>query len=125
MILAIFSGSGVDGLWSDDGELSQIGVVRESRKPTGSPLRTFQATSPTSDLGDTSFADVRDGGSFGADFWTNKRMPAKAAHVAQANPLPRRALGDGCKCRDEDRVYVRTWGSRSRIDDIYSGACER
>ena len=37
-----------------------------------------------------------------AVFWTNKRMPDKAAHIAQCNPLPDGPLHDGRQRGNED-----------------------
>ena len=96
--------SGIDGLWAT--ELSHIAIVcnPETYRLAAS---TFQGT----DAEESAAMYMKRAG---ADFWTNKRMPAKAAHVAQ-----------GILCR-KGRAGMRTavsptWGSLS-IDDIYSGA---
>ena len=73
-MLAIFAG-GVDGLWAS--MLSEVGIVAGVDSYTLA-LRNFRDIA-AADLGATSFADyakMHTGG-----FWTNSRMPAKAAHI--------------------------------------------
>ena len=76
----LFAG-GVDGLWAT--MANQVGIV-VNPETYRLALKTFRDAAGQ-DLGETSFADYaaeRFGG-----FWTNKRMPDKAAHIAQANPV--------------------------------------
>ena len=112
-MIAIFAG-GVDGLWAT--MANQIGVV-VNPETYRLALRTFRDIA-ASDLGDTSFADYAME-HFGG-FWTNKRMPAKAAHVAQAILYRggRSAMGASAGMRT---AVCPHWGEVS-IDDIYSGS---
>ena len=96
--------SGIDGLWAT--ELSHIAIVCNPK--------TYRLASVTFQGTDAEQSAAMYMKAAGADFWTNKRMPVKAAHVAQ-----------GILCR-KGRTGMRTavsptWGSIS-IDDIYSGA---
>ena len=99
---------GIDGLWSST--LMDVGIV--------AGVDTFRLSAKTfrdaagQDLGGTSFASYamdKTGG-----WWTNKRMPVKAAHIQQAI-LYRKG-----------RTGIRTavsphWGEVG-IDDVYSGS---
>ena len=96
--------SGIDGLWAT--ELSHIAIVCNPE--------TYRLASVTFQGTDAEQSAAMYMKAAGADFWTNRRMPAKAAHIAQ-----------GILCR-KGRPGMRTavsptWGSIS-IDDIYSGA---
>ena len=96
--------SGIDGLWAT--ELSHIAIVTNPE--------TYRLASVTFQGADAEQSAAMYMKAAGADFWTNKRMPAKAAHISQ-----------GILCR-KGRPGMRTavsptWGSIS-IDDIYSGA---
>ena len=112
-MIAIFAG-GVDGLWAT--MANQVGIVVNTETYRFA-LRTFRDIA-ASDLGDTSFGDYAMK-HFGG-FWTNKRMPAKAAHVAQGILYRggRSAMGASMGMRT---AVCPHWGEVS-IDDIYSGA---
>ena len=106
--------AGVDGLWAT--MANQVGIV-VNPETYRLALRTFRDAAGQ-DLGDTSFADYameRYGG-----YWTNKRMPDKTAHVAQAILYRggRSAMGASAGMRT---AVCPHWGEVS-IDDIYSGA---
>ena len=103
-LIAIQS-SGIDGLWAS--MLSQIAMVvnPETYRLMASTVRSGNAADQTA---------LEHMTRVGESVWTNKRMPAKANHIAQ-----------GILCR-KGRPGMRTavsptWGSIS-IDDIYSGA---
>ena len=101
--LAIQSG-GIDGLWAT--MLSHIAMV-VNPETYRLACATFQGTD--SEESAASYMDR-----MGAGFWTNSRMPDKAAHIAP-----------GILCR-KGRPGMRTavapvWGNLS-VDDIYSGA---
>ena len=101
--LAIQSG-GIDGLWAT--ELEHIAIV--------AGVDTYRLSAATFQGADSEESAASYLKRMGAGFWTNKRMPAKAAHIQQ-----------GILCR-KGRTGMRTavspmWGSIS-IDDIYSGA---
>ena len=101
-MLAIQSG-GIDGLWAT--ELEHIAIVCNPET-----YRLAAATFQGTDAEDSAAAYLKRNG---ADFWTNSRMPAKAAHVAQA-----------ILCRKGQRLRTAVapqWGYLS-VDDIYSGA---
>ena len=105
---------GVDGLWAT--MANQVGIV-VNPETYRLGLATFR-DAPGQDLGDTSFADYameRYGG-----YWTNKRMPDKAAHIAQSILYRggRSAMGASAGMRT---AVLPHWGEIS-IDDIYSGA---
>ena len=96
--------SGIDGLWAT--ELGHIAIVCNPE--------TYRLASVTFQGADAEQSAAMYMKAAGADFWTNRRMPAKAAHIAA-----------GILCR-KGRPGMRTavsptWGSIS-IDDIYSGA---
>ena len=100
--------NGIDGLWA--GTLMDVGIVAGVDTYRLS-ARTFRDAAGQ-DLGDMSFASYamdKTGG-----WWTNKRMPATAAHIQQAI-LYRKG-----------RTGIRTavcphWGEIG-IDDVYSGS---
>ena len=103
-LIAIQS-SGIDGLWAS--MLSQIAMVvnPETYRLMASTVRSGNAADQTA---------LEHMTRVGESVWTNKRMPAKANHIAQ-----------GILCR-KGRPGMRTavsptWGSIS-IDDIYGGA---
>ena len=99
--------SGVDGLWAS--ELAHIAML------VG--VETYQLAAATfqgADSEESAASYLKRMGAPGMAFQTNKRMPAKVAHVQQ-----------GIVCR-KGRTGLRTavaphWGYLS-IDDIYSGA---
>ena len=104
--VAAFAG-GIDGLWA--GRMNEVAIVcgPESYRLSAQTFRDAAGQ----DLGDTAFADYA--AKYGG-WWTNKRMPAKAAHIQQGI-LHRKG-----------RMGIRTavcphWG-RIGIDDIYSGS---
>ena len=114
--VAAFAG-GIDGLWAS--RMNEVAIVAgpetyqlSAKKFRDRVIDTGQRGGVS--LGDTSFADyamAKYGG-----WWTNKRMPDKAAHIQQA-VLHRKG-----------RTGIRTavcphWG-RISIDDIYSGAAK-
>ena len=102
-MLAVQSG-GIDGLWAT--ELRHIGLVVNPET-----YRLAAATFQGSDAEESAAAYME---RTGDSFFTNKRMPDKASHLAQA-----------ILCR-KGRMGMRTavcphWGYLD-IDDIYSGA---
>ena len=114
--VAAFAG-GIDGLWAS--RMNEVAIVAgpetyqlSAKKFRDRVIDTGQRGGVS--LGDTSFADyamAKYGG-----WWTNKRMPDKAAHIQQA-VLHRKG-----------RTGIRTavcphWG-RIGIDDVYSGAAK-
>ena len=107
---------GVDGLWAN--EASEVGIVVNPETYRLS-LRTFRdGSGGNANRGEISFADYareRFGG-----WWTNKRMPDKAAHIAQAILYRggRSAMGASMGMRT---AVCPHWGE-VQIDDIYSGA---
>ena len=112
-MLAI-AASGIDGLWA--AMLSEVALV-VGVDTYALSTRLFRDVA-AADLGDVSFADY--GASKLAGWWTNKRMPAKAAHIQQ-----------GILCRKGRSTMptpMRTavaphWGYIS-VDDIYTGAAK-
>ena len=119
-MIAIFAG-GVDGLWAT--MANQIGIV-VNPETYRLALQTFRDRVIDTgqrggvSLGDDSFADYAMQ-HFGG-FWTNKRMPDKAAHIAQAilYRSGRSAMGADAGMRT---AVCPHWGEVS-IDDIYSGS---
>ena len=119
-MIAIFA-AGVDGLWAT--MANQIGVV-VNPETYRLALQTFRdrvidtGNRGGVSLGDDSFADYAMQ-HFGG-FWTNKRMPDKASHIAQAILYRggRSAMGASSGMRT---AVCPHWGEIS-IDDIYSGA---
>ena len=106
--------NGVDGLWAT--MASQVGIVVNPETYRLS-LRTFRDAAGQ-DLGSVAFGDYA-AARFGG-WWTNKRMPDKAAHIAQAILYRggRSAMGASMGMRTAVAPH---WGEVS-IDDIYSGA---
>ena len=108
--------AGVDGLWAT--MANQVGIV-VNPETYRLALQTFRDIS-TADLGDVSFSDYAME-HFGG-FWTNKRMPDKANHVAQAilYRSGRTAMGASAGMRT---AVCPHWGVVN-IDDIYSGSAK-
>ena len=119
-MIAIFAG-GVEGLWAT--MANQIGIV-VNPETYRLALQTFRDRVIDTgqrggvSLGDGAFSDYA-AKHFGG-FWTNKRMPAKAAHIAQAilYRSGRSAMGASMGMRT---AVCPHWGEVS-IDDIYSGS---
>ena len=111
----LFAG-GVDGLWAT--MANQVGIV-VNPETYRLALKTFRDAAGQ-DLGETSFADYaaeRFGG-----FWTNKRMPDKAAHIAQAIQYRKgRSMAGGSG--GMRTAVCPHWGEVS-IDDIYTGSAK-
>ena len=116
--LAQFAG-GIDGLWAST--MNEVAIV--------CGVDTYQLSAKTFrdrvidtgqrggvSLGDTSFADYAR--QHAAGWWTNKRMPAKAAHIQQAI-LCRK--GRSTMPTPTRLAVAPHWGYIS-IDDIYTGA---
>ena len=82
-------------------------------------LQTFRDAAGQ-DLGDMSFADYA-AEHFGG-FWTNKRMPVKTAHIAQAilYRMGRSMMGGSMGMRT---AVCPHWGEVG-IDDVYSGSAK-
>ena len=102
--LAIQSG-GIDGLWAT--ELEHVAMV------VG--VETYRLAAATFQGADSEESAASYLKRMGSGFWTNSRMPVKAAHVQQ-----------GILCR-KGRTGMRTavapiWSNGISIDDIYSGA---
>ena len=102
--LAIQSG-GIDGLWAT--ELEHIAMV------VG--VETYRLAAATFQGADSEESAASYLKRMGAGFWTNSRMPVKAAHIQQ-----------GILCR-KGRPGMRTavapiWSNGISIDDIYTGA---
>ena len=102
--LAIQSG-GIDGLWAT--ELGHVAMV------VG--VETYRLAAATFQGADSEESAASYLKRMGAGFWTNSRMPVKAAHVQQ-----------GILCR-KGKTGMRTavapiWSNGISIDDIYSGA---
>ncbi len=113
--VAAFAG-GVDGLWAN--MASEVGIV-VNPETYRLALQSFRDVANT-DLGAMSFADYAMQ-HFGG-FWTNKRMPAKANHVAQAILYRRgRSMMGGSGAMRT--AVCPHWGEVS-IDDIYSGSAK-
>ena len=105
--IAAFAG-GVDGLWATT--LKEVAIIAGVDAYRLS-AQTFRDAAGQ-DLGDMSFADyamARFGG-----WWTNKRMPAKAAHIQQAILYRKGRTGFRT-------AICPNWGEMS-IDDVYSGS---
>ena len=111
--IAAFAG-GVEGLWAS--MANQVAIVTNPETYRLS-LQTFRDAAGQ-DLGGVSFADYAME-KFGG-WWTNKRMPAKAAHIAQAilYRAGRSAMGASTGMRT---AVCPHWGEIA-IDDIYSGS---
>ena len=111
--VAVFAG-GVDGLWADTAKAVSVVANPETYRLS---LQTFRDAAGQ-DLGDMSFADYA-AANFGG-WWTNQRMPNKAAHIAQAILYRRGRSMQGGNAGMRTAVCPH-WGEVS-IDDIYSGA---
>ena len=113
--VALFAG-GVDGLWAT--MANQVGIVVNPETYRLS-LQTFRDIA-AADLGAISFGDYAME-HFGG-FWTNKRMPDKSSHIAQAILYRggRSAMGASMGMRT---AVCPHWGEVS-IDDIYSGSAK-
>ena len=107
---------GIEGLWAVN--MAQVAIL--------CGVETYQLSARTfrdaagQDLGDMAFADyamMKFGG-----WWTNKRMPAKAAHIQQAilYRMGRSLMGGSEMIRT---AVCPHWGYVS-IDDIYSGSAK-
>ena len=114
--VASFAG-GIDGLWAatiKDGVAIVAGV--ETYQLSAKTFRDIAAA----DLGSISFADYAMDHTGG--WWTNKRMPAKVAHIQQAilYRKGRSMLGGAGAMRT---AVCPHWNEIS-IDDIYSGSAK-
>ena len=113
--VAAFAG-GIDGLWSST--IKEVAIV--------AGVETFQLSAKTfrdiaaADLGSMSLADYAM--SHYGGWWTNKRMPAKAAHIQQAilYRMGRSMMGGAGGMRT---AVCPHWGEIG-IDDIYSGSAK-
>ena len=120
--VALFAG-GIDGLWANT--TKDIGVVvnPESYRLA---VQTFRdriidsGNRGAASLGDQSFADYGME-KYGA-FFTNKRMPDKASHIAQAILYRMGRSGMGASPGMRTAVCP-MWGEVG-IDDIYSGSAK-
>lgn len=121
-LVAIYAG-GIDGLWANT--IKDIGIV-VNPETYRLAVQTFRdrvidtGNRGGVSLGDESFADYAMrlyGG-----FWTNKRMPDKANHIAQGilYRKGRSAMGASAGMRT---AVCPHWGEVS-IDDIYSGSAK-
>ena len=117
-LLAAFA-DGIDGLWAST--MSEVAIVAgvdtyalSAKTFRDRVIDTGQRGGVS--LGDTSFADYAR--QHTAGWWTNKRMPAKAAHVQQAI-LCRK--GRSMMPNPTRLAVCPHWGYIS-IDDIYTGA---
>ena len=111
--VAAFAG-GIDGLWA--ARMNEVAIVAGVETYALS-ARTFRDA--TADLGEQAFADYA--AKYGA-WWTNKRMPAKAAHIQQAilYRMGRSMMGGAGAMRT---AVCPHWGEIG-IDDIYSGSAK-
>ena len=113
--IAAFAG-GVDGLWANMAKEVSIVVNPETYRLS---LKTFRdGSGGNANRGEIAFADYAMT-HFGG-WWTNKRMPSKTAHIAQAILYRggRSAMGASAGMRT---AVCPHWGEVS-IDDIYTGA---
>ena len=103
---------GVDGLWANT--IKEVGIVVNPETYRLAAM-TFQGTD--SEESAAAYAERATGG-----FWTNKRMPDKAAHIAQAILYRggRSAMGASMGMRT---AVCPHWGEVT-IDDIYSGSAK-
>ena len=117
-MVAIFAG-GVDGLWA--GMANQVGIV-VNPETYRLGLATFRdpPTGTNGGRGDMSFADYAMKNYGG--FWTNKRMPDKANHIAAGILYRMGRSGMGASAGMRTAVCPH-WGEVA-IDDIYSGAAK-
>lgn len=120
--VAIFAG-GIDGLWAST--VKDIGIVAgvdsyvlATKTFRDRVIDTGQRGGVS--LGDESFADYAM--RLYGDFWTNKRMPAKANHIQQGilYRKGRSAMGASAGMRT---AVCPHWGEVA-IDDIYSGSAK-
>ena len=109
--IAAFAG-GIDGLWAS--MMSQVAIVAGVDTYRLS-ARTFRDATGQ-DLGDKAFADYAR--EHTAGWWTNKRMPAVAAHIQQAI-LCRK--GQSMMPAPMRLAVCPHWGYLT-VDDIYTGA---
>ena len=113
--VAAFAG-GIDGLWANT--IKEVAIVAgvDTYRLSAQTFRDIA----TADLGDKAFADYAMQ-HFGG-FWTNKRMPAKAAHIQQAilYRMGRSMMGGSGAMRT---AVCPHWNEIS-IDDIYSGSAK-
>ena len=114
--ISLFAG-GIEGLWANTVKDVSIVCNPETYRLSLQTFRDSAGNNPN-DLGDTSFADYamqRFGG-----WWTNKRMPDKASHIAQAilYRMGRSAMGANAGMRT---AVCPHWGEIG-VDDIYSGS---
>ena len=113
--VAAFAG-GIDGLWANT--IKEVAIVAgvDTYRLSAQTFRDIA----TADLGDKAFADYAMQ-HFGG-WWTNKRMPAKAAHIQQAilYRMGRSMMGGSGAMRT---AVCPHWNEIS-IDDIYSGSAK-
>ena len=113
--VAAFAG-GIDGLWAN--KIKEVAIVAgvDTYRLSAQTFRDIA----TADLGDKAFADYAMQ-HFGG-WWTNKRMPAKAAHIQQAilYRMGRSMMGGSGAMRT---AVCPHWNEIS-IDDIYSGSAK-
>ena len=109
--LAIQSG-GIDGLWAT--ELDQIGIVVNPET-----FRLAAATFQGTDSEESAASYLK---RVGGGWWTNKRMPDKANHIAEGilYRMGRSAMGASMGMRT---AVCPHWGEIA-IDDIYSGSAK-
>ena len=113
--VAAFAG-GIDGLWAN--RIADVGIVAgvDTYKLSAQTFR--DATGQ--DLGAQAFSDYAAAHMGG--WWTNKRMPATAAHVQQAI-LHRKGRSMAGGSPGMRTAVCPHWG-RISIDDIYTGAAK-
>ena len=113
--VAGFAG-GIDGLWANT--IKDVAIVAGVETYSLS-ARTFRDATGQ-DLGDKAFADYAM--EMYGGWWTNKRMPAKAAHVQQAILYRKgRSMMGGAGAM---RTAVCPHWNEVSIDDIYSGSAK-
>ena len=105
--------NGIDGLWAEDTKSVAIVCGVETYQLSA---RTFRDVA--SDLGDTAFSDYAR--QHFASWWTNKRMPAKAAHIQPAI-LYRQGRSMQGGMGGMRTAVCPHWGEIA-IDDVYTGA---
>ena len=120
--VALFAG-GIDGLWANTTKDVGVVVNPESYRLAVKTFRdrvidTGQRGGVS--LGDQSFADY--GMEKYGQFWTNKRMPDKASHIAQAILYRMGRSGMGASAGMRTAVCP-VWGEIG-IDDIVSGSAK-
>ena len=115
--IALFAG-GIDGLWA--AMVNQVSIVCNPESYRLS-LRTFRdGSGGNANRGEISFADYAMS-NFGG-WWTNKRMPDKASHIAQA--ILYRMGRSGMGASPGMRTAVCPVWNEVGIDDIYSGSAK-